>query len=157
MLAFKKLSRALLCFLKGKRRKKEKKKKGNNNNPYKTPPLKQPLFGDLRAEISLESLLKPVSHETHGWLASSGELVAGQFHLLLAHLQRSWEDQKVHEKEIISQPFEFSLLTSASSRASWTSDFSCSTCFLTFSISWRFLFPSLIWLVRSEISSETNK
>lgn len=89
MLAFKKLSRALLCFLKGKRRKKEKKKKGNNNNPYKTPPLKQPLFGDLRAEISLESLLKPVSHETHGWLASSGELVAGQFHLLLAHLQRS--------------------------------------------------------------------
>lgn len=61
-----------------RKKKKKGKKKGNNNNPYKTPPLKQPLFGDLRAEISLESLLKPVSHETHGWLASSGELVAGQ-------------------------------------------------------------------------------
>jgi len=72
-----------------RKKKKKGKKKRNNNNPYKTPPLKQPLFGDLRAEISLESLLKPVSHETHGWLASSGELVAGQFHLLLAHLQRS--------------------------------------------------------------------
>lgn len=155
MLAFKKLSRALLCFLKGKRRKKGKKKETI------TTPTRHLLWSSLRLVISelrsLESLLKPVSLETHGWLASSGELVAGQFHLLLAHLQRSWEDQKIHEKEIISQPFEFSLLTSASSRASWTSDFSCSTCFLTFSISWRFLFPSLIWLVRSEISSETNK
>lgn len=44
-------------------------------------------------------------------------------------------------------------LTSTSSRATWRSDFSCSTCFLVFSTSCRFLPVSAICSVKSEISS----
>lgn len=45
------------------------------------------------------------------------------------------------------------MLTSASSKAAWSSDFSCSTCFFTFSSSWIRFPPSAICSVRSEISS----
>lgn len=48
-------------------------------------------------------------------------------------------------------------LASASSRAAWRSDFSCSTCFLVFSNSWRFLPVSEICSVRSEISSAKDR
>ena len=49
------------------------------------------------------------------------------------------------------------MCTSASSKAAWISDFSCSTCFFTFSSSWIRFPPSAICSVRSEISSVGEK
>lgn len=51
----------------------------------------------------------------------------------------------------------FLLFTSASSRALWASNFSCSPCFFDFSSSWMVLPVSPNCSVSSIISSETKK